>query len=60
MITRANAVTERKITSVGRLVLSAHAPREEWLNARRLGIAATDVVAIMGLSKYRLAKRIHK
>jgi putative phage-type endonuclease len=55
MITRANAVTERKITSVGRLVLSAHAPREEWLNARRLGIAATDVVAIMGLSKYRSA-----
>lgn len=44
-----------KVTPAGRLVLSAHAPREEWLNARRIGITATDVVAIMGLSKYRSA-----
>ena len=44
-----------KVTPTGRLVLSAHAPRAEWLQARLSGIAATDVVAIMGLSKYRSA-----
>lgn len=42
-------------TPTGRLVVSSHAPREEWLTARRTGIAATDLVAIMGLSNYRTA-----
>lgn len=45
----------KKVTPAGRLVLSSSAPREEWLQARRSGIAATDLVAILGLSKYRTA-----
>lgn len=36
----------------GRLVLPAGAPREQWLAARREGITATDVVEIVGLSRY--------
>ena len=49
------STAQKKVTPTGLLVLSADAPREEWLRARRIGIAATDVVAIMGLSKYRTA-----
>jgi putative phage-type endonuclease len=50
--------------TAGRLVLRADAPREQWLEARRAGIGATDVVQIMGLSPYGnavdcyLAKRL--
>lgn len=49
------AVAGRRETPTARLVLSVDAPRAEWLAARRQGIAATDVVAIMALSKYRTA-----
>lgn len=45
----------RKETPTARLVLSVDAPRAEWLAARREGITATDLVAIMGQSKYRSA-----
>lgn len=50
-----DTMTNRKMTPTARLVLSANAPREEWLAARRSGITATDMVAIMGQSKYRTA-----
>lgn len=36
----------------GALVLPAGAPRDRWLAARRDGITATDVVKIVGLSRY--------
>lgn len=49
------AVAGRRETPTARLVLSVDAPRTEWLEARRAGIAATDVVAILGQSKYRNA-----
>lgn len=45
----------RMETPTGRLVLSVDAPRAEWLNARRNGITATDLPAIMGLNSYRTA-----
>ena len=38
--------------TTGALVLPATAPRDRWLAARRSGITATDVVKIVGLSKY--------
>lgn len=45
----------RHETPDARLVLSADAPRAEWLSHRRHGITATDMVAIMGQSSYRTA-----
>lgn len=48
-------IASRRATPSARLVLSVNAPRAEWLNARRDGITATDLVAIMGQSKYRTA-----
>lgn len=42
-------------TPTARLVLSVDAPREVWLGARRNGITATDLPAIVGLSQYRSA-----
>lgn len=47
--------TGRKETPDARLLLPADAPRSDWLQARRGGITATDVVALMGLSSYRTA-----
>lgn len=44
-----------KITPTGTLILSADAPREAWLAARREGITATDLPAILGLNKYKTA-----
>lgn len=49
------ATRGRHETPTARLVLSADAPREEWLAARRQGITATDVAAITGNSKYKTA-----
>lgn len=45
----------RKVTPTGVLLLSADAPREEWLAIRREGVTATDLPAILGLSKYKTA-----
>lgn len=45
----------RRVTPTGRYVLSIDAPRDEWLQLRRSGIAATDVVAIMGQSRFKTA-----
>lgn len=42
----------RRVTPTARLVLSADAPRHEWLAARRAGIGASDVPAILGVSDY--------
>jgi putative phage-type endonuclease len=42
----------RLTTPCGRLVLPSSAPRDQWLAARRDGITATDLVAIMGQSQY--------
>lgn len=49
------ATLGRHETPDARLVLSADSPRSEWLAARRHGITATDMVAIMGQSSYRTA-----
>lgn len=46
-------MTTKKVTPTGLLVLSADAPREVWLEERRHGITATDMPAILGLSKYK-------
>lgn len=47
--------TTRRITPTGHLILSADATRDTWLDARRDGITATDLPAILGLSKYKTA-----
>ena len=44
-----------KITPTGILILSVDAPRDEWLAARREGITATDLPAILGHNKYKTA-----
>jgi putative phage-type endonuclease len=36
----------------GRLVLRYDAPREEWLEARRLGIGSSDASAVLGVNKW--------
>lgn len=36
----------------GHLVISGDAPREEWLAARRQGITASEIAAVMGLSSW--------
>lgn len=46
---------ERKLTPTGQLLLSVDAPREAWLAARKDGITATDLPAILGLNKYKTA-----
>lgn len=47
--------TGRRETPWARLVLSVDAPRTDWLAARRHGITATDLPAILGQSKYKTA-----
>lgn len=53
-MTTTTTSTGRRETPSAHLVLSIDAPRSEWLAHRRLGITATDLVAITG-SKYRTA-----
>ena len=43
---------QRRVTPTARLVLSADAPRHEWLAERRKGIGASDIPAILGVSDY--------
>lgn len=45
----------KKVTPTGVLILSADAPREDWLKERTKGITATDLPTILGLNKYRTA-----
>ena len=45
----------KHITPTARLVLPADATRDAWLGERRHGITATDIPAILGLSKYKTA-----
>lgn len=47
--------TNKKVTPTGVLILSADAPREDWLKERTKGITATDLPTILGLNKYRTA-----
>lgn len=42
----------RRVTPTGRLILSADADRDVWLNARRNGIGSSDIAAILGISRY--------
>ena len=42
----------RRVTPTGVLVLPSTAPRADWLTARRDGITATDIVKIVGATKY--------
>lgn len=51
----ARTMPGRYETPTARLVLSVDAPRLEWLEARRAGITATDLPAILGQSQYRSA-----
>jgi putative phage-type endonuclease len=55
METLNDAAAGRKETPTARLVLSVDAPRADWLAARRDGITATDLVAILGQSNYKTA-----
>lgn len=50
-----DARTGRRETPTATLVLSVDAPRSEWLDARRNGITATDLPAILGMSQYKTA-----
>ena len=49
----------RAPTPSGVLVLPRSASRADWLAARRRGITATDVVAIVGLSKFATALDVY-
>lgn len=49
----------RRVTPTARLVLPADAPREEWLAARRKGIGASDVPAILGVSDYGTPRSVY-
>jgi len=40
------------VTPEGLLILPVDAPREEWLEARRLGIGGSDALAALGMSQY--------
>ena len=42
----------QRVTPTGHLVLTSKAARPEWLEARRFGITATDIVKAVGSSKY--------
>lgn len=54
-IIEVDARTGRRETPTASLVLSVDAPRLDWLEARRSGITATDLPAILGLSSYKTA-----
>lgn len=45
----------QRVTPTGIRVLPASAPRADWLEARKAGITATDIVKIVGLSKFGTA-----
>lgn len=49
----------RRVTPTGVLVTPSTAARDEWLAARRDGITATDIVKIVGASKYGSAADVY-
>lgn len=49
----------QRVTPTGIRVLPASAPRHVWLEARRAGITATDIVKIVGSSKYGSAVDVY-
>ena len=51
--------TARRVTPTGILVLPSTADRADWLEARRTGITATDIVKIVGSSKYGSAVDVY-
>lgn len=48
-----------RVTPTAYLVLPATATREEWLAARRRGIGASDVPAILGVSDYGTPRSVY-
>ncbi len=59
MTTTLEAPTGQRVTPTGIRVLPASAPRTDWLEARRTGITATDIVKIVGSSKYGSAVDVY-
>lgn len=49
----------RRVTPTGRLILSADADREVWLQARRAGLGSSDIAAILGISRYGNALSVY-
>lgn len=52
MTTTLDTASARRVTPTGVRVTLADADRTDWLAARRHGITATDIVKIVGASKY--------
>lgn len=59
MTTTLDTAAARRVTPTGVLVTLADAPRTEWLEARTHGITATDIVKIVGASKYGSAVDVY-
>jgi putative phage-type endonuclease len=51
--------TARRVTPAAYRVLAADADRADWLTARRAGIGASDVPAILGVSDYTTAVHVY-
>ena len=51
--------TGPRVTPTAYLVLGADAPRGQWLAARRNGIGASDVPAILGVSDYGTPRSVY-
>lgn len=51
--------TGRRVTPTARLILAADSSRYEWLAARRRGIGASDVPAILGVSDYGTPRSVY-
>lgn len=52
--------TARRVTPTAVRVLPADADRDAWLAARRAGIGASDVPAILGVSDYTTAVHVYR
>lgn len=55
MTSTIDTAARRRVTPTGILVLPSSAPKSEWLQARKDGITATDIVKIVGLSNFGTA-----
>ncbi|MFB6809458.1 YqaJ viral recombinase family protein [Streptomyces sp. NPDC056387] len=49
----------RRVTPTGRLILDHTAPRDVWLNARRLGIGSSDLPAVLSLSGFKTPQHVY-
>lgn len=54
-----DAPARRRVTPTAHLVLSADAPREAWLTARRAGLGSSDIAAIMGVTEYSTPSHVY-